>query len=294
MVGLVGADVEALERLAADFDGGAQELRDLSSRLAASIEDARDWQGPDAERCKDEWGTFAQQQMTSVSDALAAAGRLLAQNAQEQERASGTGAGASTGAGLVALARDLVAIVSTGSKVWSAAKRAVGVATFLQLLRAARLGDTAAAARAAAVLQQFKFGTGTGLLKGIAGKVFLPMTIWDGAKDVLSGGGYEGWRGVAARGFGAGAVVGGVALLVGGAAIAPFAAGAVAAYGLWKAGNAVVDNWGAIHDRGAQALRAVSDHAGRVWDGAQQGLGSALTWARGLLGGGPRLAGAGA
>ena len=71
MAGLIGADVEALERLAADFDDGAQELRDLAAQLAGSIEDARDWQGPDAERCKDEWGTFAQEQMTGVSDALA-------------------------------------------------------------------------------------------------------------------------------------------------------------------------------------------------------------------------------
>lgn len=294
MVGLVGADVEALERLAADFDHGAQELRELSAQLAASIDGARDWQGPDAERCKDDWGTFAQERMTGVSDALAAAGRVLAQNAQEQERASGAGAGGVSASGLVALARDLVAIAKTGSTVWKAVKRAVNVATFLQLLRAARLGDTAAAARAAAVLQQFKFGTGTGLLKGLGGKLFLPITVYDGAKDVLTGGGYDGWRGVAARGFGVGAVVGGVGLLVGGAAIAPFAAGAVAAYGLWKAGNAVVDNWDAISHRGSQALDAVRTQAGRVWDGAQQGLGSALTWARGLLGGGPRLAGAGA
>jgi uncharacterized protein YukE len=288
MAGLIGADVEALERLAADFDHGAQELRDLSAQIAGSIEAAHDWHGPDADRCKTEWGTFAQERMTGVSDALATAGRLLAQNAQEQEQASGVGTTATSAFGLLALARDVVSIFKTGKKVFKAVQRALNVATFLQLLRAAKLGDVAAAGRAAALLDKFKFGSG-----GLLGKLFLPLTVFDGAKDVLTGGGYEGWRDVASRGFGAGAVVGGVALLVGGAAIAPFAAGAVAAYGLWKAGNAVYDNWDTIRDRTTQLWGAVSERAGRVWEGAGTHLDSALTWARGLLGG-PRLAGAGA
>jgi uncharacterized protein YukE len=300
MAGLIGADVEALERLAADFDNGAQELRDLAAQLSGAIDAARDWQGPDAERCKEEWGTFAQQRMTGVSDALATAGRLLAQNAQEQEDASrADDVGAGTGYGLLPFLDDLKTL---GNFIWkpiSSLLKAKSLVDFLRVVQASRLGQVADDVLRAAV------GTFTGLSKtGIMGalsKLSLPLTAIGGIVDVFTGGGYEGWRDWATRGFGLAGAAGATALLASSAglvALGPvglgIAAVGVTAYGLWTAGNFVHDNWDTIRDTGSRVLTTVGDTAGRVWEGVSNGYESALGWARGLLGGGPRLAGAGA
>lgn len=310
MTGLVGADVEALERLATDVESGAAELRELSSRLAGSIDAAHDWQGPDAVRCKEEWGTFAQERMTGVSDALAAAGRLLSQNAQEQERASGAESGTTAaGYGVLRFLGDLRTVKDFVSKPVSAIMKAKSLFDFVRLLRVANLGELASSARLIEALGVFMNGRATGGVLGalglpalgrLLGKAFLPLTALSGVVDVFTGGGYEGWRGWATRGFGLAGAAGAATLLLGGAALvasapvtATVAAVAVAAYGLWSAGNYVVDHWGSIRDTASRATTAIGDAAGRVWEGATTGVDSALTWARGLLGGGPRLVGAG-
>lgn len=310
MVGLIGADVEALERLAADFDQGAQELRELSARIAGSIEGARDWQGPDADRCKDEWGTFAQERMTGVSDALATAGKLLAQNAQEQEQASGSGAaGAAAGYGLLKLLTDVNTIKNFLMKPVSAILKAKSLVDFLRLLRLKVLGELLSSVKVAEALKVLMQGAKDGGFLGklglpalgrLLGKAFLPLTALTGVVDVFTGGGYDGWRGWATRGFGLAGAAGAVTLLVGGAALvasapvtATVAAVAVTAYGLWSAGNYVYDHWGTIRDTASRVATQVGDTAGRVWGGITSGYDSAIGWARGLLGGArPAAAGA--
>ncbi|QDH11100.1 hypothetical protein FE634_22020 [Nocardioides dongxiaopingii] len=312
MVGLVGADVEALERLSADFDAGAHELRDLAARLAGTIDAAHDWQGPDAERCKHEWGTFAQERMTGVSDALATAGRLLAENAREQERASGAGVGGATAAGygVLSFLRDAMAVKSFLTAPLKPIMKAKALLDFVSLLRAANLGRLADSARLAEALEVFMNGSSTGGLLGrlglpalgrLLGKAFLPVTAVTGVVDVFTGGGHDGWRGWATRGFGLAGAAGAVTLMVGGAALvatapvtAAVAAVAVTAYGLWTAGSYVHDHWDTFKDSAARVTTAVGDAAGRAWDGVTSGYQSALGWAHGLLGGGARPAGAGA
>jgi uncharacterized protein YukE len=316
MAGLIGADVEALERLAADFEGGAQELRDLSAQLASSIEAARDWHGPDADRCKNEWGTFAQQQMTGVSDALATAGRLLSQNAQEQEQASGAGSvvgaavGAGAGYGVLKLLGDLNTIKNFLMKPLGAVLKAKSLVAFLKLLRMKTLGELLSSVRVAEALKVFMQGTKEGGVLGklgipalgkLLGKAFLPLTALSGVVDVFTGGGYDGWRGWATRGFGLAGAAGAATLVLGGAALvasapvtATVAAVAVAGYGLWSAGNYVVDHWSTIRDTATRVTTQIGDTAGRAWNGITSGYDSAIGWARGLLGGGSRLAGAGA
>ena len=76
-------------------------------------------------------------------------------------------------------------------------------------------------------------------------------------------------------GFGLVGAAGAVTLLVASAPVTVTAAAvAVGAYTVWSAGNYVYDHWGSIRDTGSRVLDA------------------AKGWARGLLGGGPRLAGA--
>jgi uncharacterized protein YukE len=311
MAGLIGADVEALERLAAEFDSGAQELEDLAAQLAGSIEAARDWHGPDAERCKTEWGSFAQERMTGVSEALATAGRLLAQNAQEQEHVSGSGvaAGAAAGYGVLRLLGDLGTIKDFLVKPLSAALKAKSLLDFVRLLRLRTIGALLSSVRVAEALKVFMQGARDGgvlarlglpALGKLLGRAFLPLTAITGVVDVFTGGGYDGWRGWATRGFGLAGAAGAVVLLLGGAALvasapvtAAVAAVAVAAYGVWSAGNYVVDHWSTIRDTGSRVINQVGGSAGRVWTGLSSGYDSAIGWARGLLGG-PRPAGAGA
>lgn len=72
----------------------------------------------------------------------------------------------------------------------------------------------------------------------------LPITVYDGVRDVVTGGHHEDWREPVTRvmgGVGAGVAI---TLMVAGAAspLAPVAGAALAAYGAWTLGNAVWDN----------------------------------------------------
>ena len=87
-------------------------------------------------------------------------------------------------------------------------------------------------------------------------------------------------------------LLGGAALVASAPVTATVAAVAVTAYGLWSAGNYVVDHWSTIRDTATRVTTQIGETAGRAWQGISNGYGSAIGWARGLLGGGPRLAGA--
>lgn len=109
------------------------------------------------------------------------------------------------------------------------------------------------------------------------GKVFLPLTVATGLMDTVTGGGYDGARGWATRGFGLAGAGGAATLLAANAgliALGPVGLGiagaAVLGYGLWSAGNFVYDHWddithftsGAVDwvgDRFADAGGAVAD-----------------------------------
>lgn len=301
MAGMIGADVEALDRLASEFERNAEELVGLSRQLAGAIDAAHDWQGPDAERCKAEWGEFAGQQMTAVGDALSTAGRLLAENAREQERASGAEqSGSAPGYGLWSFVTDVMTLKNLVTKPLTAITKARALIEFLRLLRTANLAEVAGSAALIKALEVFMNGKGAGVLGALGlprlgmllGKAFLPLTALSGVVDVFTGGNYEGWRGWATRGFGLAGAAGAVTLLAAGAGLvatapitATVAAVGVAAYGLWSAGNFVYDHWGSIRDTVGRVGSAISDTAGRVWDGVSDGLDAAKGWARGLLGG---------
>jgi hypothetical protein len=116
----------------------------------------------------------------------------------------------------------------------------------------------------------------------IAGKVFLPLTVATGAMDAVTGGGYDGARGWATRGFGAAGAIGGGALLASSAgliALGPVGVGiagaAVLGYGAWTLGNYVYDHWDDITEFGGKALDWTGDRLDDVSDAA----GAAADWA---------------
>lgn len=90
----------------------------------------------------------------------------------------------------------------------------------------------------------------------VAGRAFLPLTLFTGLVDVRTGGGHDDWRDPVTRvaggagALGAGAVIlsGATGLFVLGPVGVAVAAGAVLAYGLWSVGNLVHDERQAIGD----------------------------------------------
>lgn len=95
----------------------------------------------------------------------------------------------------------------------------------------------------------------------LAGRAALPLTVLSGGHDVITGGGYDGARGVATRAFGAAGALGGAALLLGVANPigATVAGAAVLGYGAWSLGNMVYDHRAEI----AESFVAAKDWAGK-------------------------------
>ena len=120
----------------------------------------------------------------------------------------------------------------------------------------------------------------------IAGKAFLPLTVVTGAMDAVTGGGYDGARGWATRGFGLAGAAGGGALLASSAgliALGPVGAGiagaAVLGYGAWTLGNYVYDHWDDITEFAGNAADWAADWAGDRFDDAVGAASDAAGWA---------------
>lgn len=118
---------------------------------------------------------------------------------------------------------------------------------------------------------------------GLVGKAFLPLTVVTGAVDVVTGGGYEGARGWATRGFALGGVAGAGTILLAGSALGPVglavAGGAVVAYGLWSVGNLAWDNREAIGDFFTSVGGHIADGATAAWNASTDAVSGAVDWA---------------
>jgi uncharacterized protein YukE len=121
----------------------------------------------------------------------------------------------------------------------------------------------------------------TGPLAGLrtaAGRAFLPLTVATGLMDTVTGGGYDGARGWATRGFGLAGAAGAGAIMLG-VATGPVglavAGGAVLAYGAWSLGNYVYDHWDDISDFAGRAADWTGDRVADVGEG----LSNAAGWA---------------
>lgn len=130
-----------------------------------------------------------------------------------------------------------------------------------------------------------------------AGRAFLPLTAMSGIGDVISGGGYDGWRDPVTRVAGAAGAGGAVLLMVSttpylvtlGPVGAAIAGAAVLAYGAWIIGSFVYDHRQAI----GEFLGRARDGVVRAATATTQAAGRAVTQAKdAVLTGVGRAAGA--
>lgn len=120
----------------------------------------------------------------------------------------------------------------------------------------------------------------------VAGKAFLPLTVATGLMDTFTGGGYDGARGWATRGFGlAGAAGAGTLMAMGAGFLASnpvgwaIAGGAVLAYGAWSVGNLVWDNREAIGDFLGAAGGKIADGWNATTGAVSDAVSGAADWA---------------
>lgn len=201
------------------------------------------------------------------------------------------GALGSVGAGGVALAQVIQGVMKSATK---------GKA-YLDFLKASTAPITHYAAmvenfaKADAAMDIFKNGKAvnpalarllgpqlTGVMR-VAGKAFLPLTVATGLADVWTGGGYEGARGWATRGFGLAGAAGAGTLLLAGASLGPVglavAGGAVLAYGAWSVGNLIWDNREAIGDFFQAAGGKIADGWNATTGAVSNAVSDAADWA---------------
>lgn len=192
------------------------------------------------------------------------------------------------GAGGVALALQLKKAVGIFGKTGAYARflrhASAPISDYQTLLRNFAGADDA--------LREFSYGKANGgfarFLIGsraarLAGRAFLPLTVATGALDAVTGGGYDGARGWATRGFGLAGAAGAGTLLLAGASLGPVgvavAGGAVLAYGAWSAGNYVWDHREQIGEFLEKSGAWVADRATAAWDTTTQAVSDAKDWA---------------
>ncbi len=102
MNGMIGADPDALERLAGDFDRGAGSLESVVLRVRTSVH-ANPWSGARATRFRNDWDQRHGPQLKRTATTLRTAAKQLRQQAQEQRQASSAGGGSAASSGARAI-----------------------------------------------------------------------------------------------------------------------------------------------------------------------------------------------
>lgn len=103
-----GADVAQLKALGIAMQSRAEDIRQLVTTLESNV-GATTWQGPDADRFRNDWSSNLRNLMVQVASELEAAGRNAQRQAGDQEQASSAGATSGSGSG------DPYVSASTGS-----------------------------------------------------------------------------------------------------------------------------------------------------------------------------------
>jgi uncharacterized protein YukE len=82
-----GADVDQLRELGNKLNTGANEI-DSQRNLLNSALDNTQWEGPDADRFKEQWRGEHTSKLKQISEALRDAGNRAKQNAEQQSDTS--------------------------------------------------------------------------------------------------------------------------------------------------------------------------------------------------------------
>lgn len=83
-----GADVEQLEQLGRKFDEESQKIKQAISTVANQMGQTW-WQGPDANKFREEWESTHRSSLMRISESLHQAAQKVKQQANEQRRVSG-------------------------------------------------------------------------------------------------------------------------------------------------------------------------------------------------------------
>jgi uncharacterized phage infection (PIP) family protein YhgE len=85
-----GADVDQLRELGNKLNTGANEIDSQRNLLNSALENTQ-WEGPDADRFKEQWRGEHTSRLKQVAEALREAGNKAKRNAEEQSNASHAG-----------------------------------------------------------------------------------------------------------------------------------------------------------------------------------------------------------
>jgi len=304
----LGAVPEELDALAIDLGAHAERLRSLAAQVSGQLR-ATTWHGPDLDTFNQQWfGTFSPQ-VSGAAQALNDAATTLRGQAVQQRVASAPVAGAAGVVGVVGaggVAGGVGAVGQNGGAgggqqgpwggLWNTAQG--GWKVFSDLTRATTLykaittaeemhwtnflwGSSDLPAFAESLLTKVGVSDSAlgwlGAAKGVAGKVALPLVVFSGVKDLITGAGDPGWHGALSRTMGGVGALGATTLLAGSfggstmaafaglsfalpEVVVPIAAAAVVIYGAYQAGNYIYDHRQAI----GHALTTVWNGAGHL------------------------------
>ena len=114
MAGMIGADLEQVRALAADFERAAAQLTQTSQKVRNGIQISA-WVGPFAVRFRHTWDSDHSVKLRQAANALAAQAKQLRLEADQQDRASAASTGASMKPPVRVSDRDLVDFAETGA-----------------------------------------------------------------------------------------------------------------------------------------------------------------------------------
>jgi uncharacterized protein YukE len=87
LMAIWGADVQQLRQLGSKLQAGASEIETQKSTLTKVLS-STNWEGPDADKFRNEWSGTHTTMLTKVAEALKEAGDKAKRNAEEQDQAS--------------------------------------------------------------------------------------------------------------------------------------------------------------------------------------------------------------
>lgn len=127
MAQMIGSDVEALRRLAMQFDQSAQRLRALTGQVSNGVQVSA-WVGPVSVRFRTSWDSEHSGKLKAAAAVLESNAQILRQNAADQEATSasleggagsGSLAGGASGGGLSSLSPERVRQLEESIRAWA-------------------------------------------------------------------------------------------------------------------------------------------------------------------------------